>query len=105
MSVLGNFIKLVEGVPKRLHFIDHSFQQKTLMDPVLGRPKTLTSLSFLVDEEDGSATSKTFSVTSEKLAARLQPWLEARKYVSVNVTITQRGRGFLTDYEVAFAAR
>jgi len=103
--VLANYVKLTPDVPKLLHFIDHAITEKTIMDPLLKRPKTVRSLVFFVDEEDGAMVTKTFSIISEKLAARLWPYVEEKKYVNYNFRITQRGRGFLAEYEVEVIPR
>jgi hypothetical protein len=100
MSVLGNFIKLEVGKPKRLHFTRHEFVDKVIRDPLTGSAKTVRVLQFYVDYEDGQKVAKVFSVTSEKLAAALSPYLEGQRYTRLEFVITKKGEGFLTDYSV-----
>lgn len=98
--VLANYVELQPGVPKRLHFTSHGLVTRDLLDPLLGRPKPVTSLLFTVDREDGVAVAKTLSVTSEKLAASLEPYLEGERYQALEFVITKAGAGFLTRYTV-----
>jgi hypothetical protein len=100
MAVLGNFVRLEAGVAKRLHFVRHEFLDKVIRDPLTGAAKTVRVLQFYVDMEDGQKVSKIFSVTSEKLAAALRPYLEGGRYTQLEFKITKKGEGFLTDYSV-----
>jgi hypothetical protein len=101
MAVLGNYVRLEAGKPKRLHFVNHEFVDKVIRDPLTGVAKTVRVLQFYVDYEDGQKVSKVFSVTSEKLAAALSPYLEDRRYTRLEFTIIKSGSGFLTDYSVS----
>jgi len=100
MAVLGNFVRLEPGVPKRMHFMRHEFVDKVIRDPLTGVAKTVRVLQFYVDYEDGQKVAKVFSVTSEKLAASLSPYLADNRYTRLEFIITKRGEGFLTDYSV-----
>jgi hypothetical protein len=100
MAVLGNFVRLVAGVPKRMHFVRHEFVEKVIRDPLTGSAKTVRVLQFYVDYEDGQKVAKVFSVTSEKLAAALSPYLEGQRYAKLEFVITKKGEGFLTDYSL-----
>jgi hypothetical protein len=86
MSVLENFVKLEPGIRKVLHFYDHVIVTREIMDPVLGKPKPVRSL--------------TFSIIQEKLAAALSPYLPGKRYLDFNFAITKIGAGFTAEFEV-----
>ena len=100
MAVLGNYVRLEEGVTKRLHFYDHVFSEREIRDPVLGRPKRVRTLVFYVDEEDGRRVDKVFSVIQEKLAAALYPYLAGKRYTGFTFAITKIGTGFRAEFQV-----
>jgi len=100
MAVLGNFVQLVEGIPKRMRFTYHRIVQRTITDPTIRGPKMVNVLEFNVSEEDGQAVNKSYSVTSEKHAQQLAPFLDGRTYLGRLVTITMHGKGFLREYTV-----
>jgi len=105
MSVLGNYIKLEDGVRKRLHFRDHVFVDREIRDPVLGRMKTVRTLTMFVDEEDGVKCDKVLSVVQEKLAAALAPYLPGKRYVNFTFTILRQGTGFRSEFVVGVEPR
>lgn len=98
--VLMNYIALVPGVPKRMHFTDDYKIQRTIADKETGKPKTIDSLVFWVDEEDGEEVGKTFSILSQKLSAHMTPYLRDKGYLPYDFIITQIGEGFLKDWNV-----
>lgn len=98
--MLKNYVSLEPGVVKTLHFYDHAFMEKTIIDPILKRPKTVRSLVFFVDEEDGIKVDKTFSVIQEKLATLFAPYLEGKRYLGFKFRIRKIGAGFTADFEV-----
>jgi hypothetical protein len=100
MSVLGNYVKLVPEVWKWQHWTDHQIVEKTITDPVLKRTKTVRTLTFWVDREDGAKVDKTYSVTAEKLAVLLSPYLPDKGYRNYEMGIRMRGAGFQTTYEL-----
>jgi hypothetical protein len=75
-----NFVRLVPGVQKRLHFFDHAWESRVITDPTFKTPKTVRSLTFRVDFEDGLKVDKTFSVISSRLAGELESYLPDRRY-------------------------
>jgi len=93
--VIENWIKLVPGVPKRLHFVNHVVEVRRIMDPVLKAAKDVQGLIFAVDREDGRPVSKTFSVLSERLAGELAGWLEGRRYLAYEFTFIKDAPGFV----------
>ena len=105
MAVLGNFVSFEEGVPRRFHFAGHTMVDKVIRDPVLGIDKQLTTLNLIVDELDGERVTQVLSVTSENLAAQLQPWTSGQRYLTNDFVITKRGAGFQTRYSVEVAPR
>lgn len=103
--VLQNFIVLQEGIAAVMHFADHELAERDIVDPLTRREKVITILEFTVDRLGGEAVNTVFSVTSEKLAQGLQPWLEGKRYRDFTFIITRRGRGFRTEYEIQTSAR
>ena len=100
MAVLENYVKLISGIPKRLHFKDHAFTTRRIRDPVSGFVKSVQVLEFLVDWEDGAPVEKIFSVIQAKLAAHFQPYLEGKRYRDYLFTITKIGEGFTAEFRV-----
>lgn len=98
--MLDNYVRLVPGVPKRLHFTQGQVVEKEITDPALGRGKRLRALELAVDREDGLPTSKSFSVVSEKLAQSLAPYLDGGRLPIYDFTITQYGSGYTRTYTV-----
>lgn len=99
-NLLMNYIQLVPGVPTRMHFTDDYLVQRTIADRETGKPKTITSLVFWVDELNGEACARTFSVLSEKLSAQLEPFRKDKVYTHYDLIITQMGDGFLKDWNI-----
>ncbi len=98
--VLRNFITLERDSPALLHFASVARERREITDPNTGQPKTLTVLAFQVDELNGVPVEATFSVTSEKLAQTLEPWISAGSFRRVNFRITLTGSGFGREYTV-----
>ena len=103
--VLDNFVRLEEGVPRRLHIVDHAIVTREIRDTLTGWQKPTTVLELRIDEEDGRPAAKVLSVTAEKLAAQLQPYLAGNLYRAHTFTITRRGSGFGTSYMVQVEPR
>ena len=101
MPILGNYVTFVDGVPKALHATRWALVSKSLTDPLTGAAKTIQVLEFVVDREDGEIVSKTWSVTSEKLAQTLQPFLAGGMYLSIEFVITANGQGFTRRWSVS----
>lgn len=99
-QILQNYIALVAGQPKRLHFKNHAVVPKRIKDPLTSLEKEVQSLVFEVDEEDGVKVVKTFSTLAQKLAALLAPYLPSRTYLNYDFVITKRGQDFVTEYTV-----
>ena len=98
--VLDNYVKLVPGVPKRLHFTAWTIASKEITDRNTGLPTTRRSLILNVDREDGQPVSKTFSTLAEKLATLLMPDLESSVYTQFVYEIVQVGAAYQTRYQV-----
>lgn len=104
-SLLSNYIRLVPGVPTRMHFTDDYWIDRTIADRETGKPKKIHSLVFWVDEVNGEFDSRTFSILSEKLAAHVTPYLPDKEYTRYDFIITQIGDGFLKDWNVQLIRR
>ena len=100
MAGLDNFVRLMEGIPKRLHFKDHTYATRRIRDPITGWEKTVRTLEFLVDYEDGVPVEKVFSVIQSKLEAALRPYLEGKRYRDYLFVITKIGSGFTSEFRV-----
>lgn len=98
--MLMNYVALAPGVPTRMHFTDDYFVDRTIADRETGKPKAIRSLVFWVDELEGVAAARTFSVLSQKLAAHFEPFLKNKGYIKYDFIITQIGDGFLKDWNV-----
>ena len=98
--VLKNYIELQPGVPATMHFTDHAFDAKEIRDPRTGLVKSLNTLVFSVDRLNGVAVGALYSVTADKLAKQLAPYLANRAYRGFLFTITKLGTEYLTSYEV-----
>lgn len=104
-NLLMNYIALAPGLPTRMHFTDHYFIEREIADKETGKPKTIHSLVFWVDELDGEDCAKTFSILSQKLAAHVTPYLPNKEYTLYDFIITQIGKGFLADWNVQLIRR
>lgn len=98
--MLENYVELISGKPVMLHFTDHDIIVKELRDSITGKPKRVKSLVFEVDEVDGAADVRTFSIVQQKLASQFLPFLDDRSYTKYRFVITRIGEGFLADFQV-----
>jgi len=97
-NLLMNYVALVPGVPTRMHFTDHYYIERVIADRETGKPKTIKSLVFWLDELNGEDCARTFSILSQKLAAHVEPFLPDKEYTRYDFVITQIGEGFLKDW-------
>lgn len=104
-NLLANYVRLEPGMPTRMHFTDDYKIERTIADRESGKPKTIKSLVFYVDELDGESASRTFSILSQKLAAHFEPFLPDKRYHGYDFIITQMGEGFLKDWNVQVIRR
>jgi len=88
-SPISSWIQLRPGVPQKLHFVSHAHVSKLIRDPILGVDKTVPSIVFLVDFQNGKRVEKNFSVVSQRLAAELSPYLVGRKYEDLLLTVVK----------------
>ena len=98
--MLMNYIALVPGVPTRMHFTDDYIVERTIMEKESGKPKTVKSLVFWVDELNGEPAARTLSVMSQKLLAPLEPFRKGKEYTRYDFIITKMGDAFFTDWNV-----
>ena len=103
--VLRNFVVLENESPALLHFNSVTRERRTITERTTGDEKEIFVLVFGVDELNGSRVQAIFSVTSEKLAQTLQPWLHGGRYKTVDFVITRSGSGFGTVYQVQTRSR
>jgi len=92
-AVPENWVVLKPGVPVKLHFKAAKPVSRVITDPVFGVAKTVSSLMFLVDEEDGRPVEKSFSVVSQKLAEELSGYLEGERYKAYRFTFIKDAPG------------
>ena len=98
--VLKNYVELQDGVPARMHFINHAIVTKEVTDPLTGLPSDKRSLVLSVDRLNGEVVLTTFSTLADTLAVQLMPYTEGRRYIGLEFTITKHGHGFRTRYSV-----
>lgn len=97
---LQNYVKLIPGVPARMHFTGHAYASNQIRDPKTGLIKTLNTLVFSVDQLNGEPVDTVYSVTSDKLMQHLEPHLPDNAYRGLLFSITRLGAEYLTSYEV-----
>lgn len=100
MSVLGNYIDLIAGVPKLLKISRYYMDVIDMKDPESKEIKPVNRLVCIVTREDGKDVSKTFSITSEKLAQMIMPGLKKDLYKEKEVRLIMTGRGYLREYSM-----
>jgi len=98
--VLGNYVKLAPGVPKRLVLTDPTVEEVTIKDPKTGKTKIIRRLRFTVLEEDGVPVTKYFTTPSEKLAQMLLAVWDKRAADRICVIVTEFGQELAKDFEV-----
>lgn len=99
------YIKLIAGKPKNLNLVSviqtkENISTKDKQGNVIDE-KIVPALKFKVNEEDGKAVDKEFSVTSKILARQLKPIIE--KGLPRKLTITRFGASYDTEYEIKLA--
>ena len=92
-SPIQNWVKLAPTVPTRLHFTAYAIVNTPITDPTTKFTKTVQSLQFQVDKQDGAPVSKTFSILSERLAAEFNPYLADNQYTRFEFVIVKDGPG------------
>jgi hypothetical protein len=97
---LGNWVMFDEGVPERLHFLNHYLEDVPITDRSTGLPSTRRRLVLDVDRHNGRKANAKLSVLAEGFFAQLEPYLEGNAYRDYDFVITQTGRDFLTKYSV-----
>lgn len=90
---IANFVILVPGVEKILHFSDHRIESRVITDPYTKQPKKVESLLFTVDTEDGRAVSRSYSILSQKHAAEFSGYLEGLRYRDYVFTVVKDAPG------------
>ncbi len=98
--VLGNYITLVQGVPKRIHITAWHFEARDITDRVTGLPTKRNALVMEVDLEDGQPVIKQFSTLADKLATFLMPDLESGVFPLFDYEVVQVGTAFQTRFQV-----
>ena len=104
-NLLMQYIRLDPGMPTRMHFTDHYYIDREILERESGKPKTIKTLVFWVDELNGEDAARTFSILSQKLAAHFDPFLKDKGYVPYDFIVTQIGDGFLKDWNVQVIRR
>jgi len=88
-----NWVMLKPGVPVRMHFIDHVAVPREITDPYFGVPRTVQSLVFRVDRQDGVEVERAFSILSDKLKNDLSGYLVDKRYRGYEFIIVKPGPG------------
>lgn len=93
MAELENWVILRPGVPVKLHFRANKIAERIITDATFGVPRSVRSMLFLVDEEDGRPVDKAFSVLSQRLMDELAGYLEGERYLRYTFTIVKDAPG------------
>ena len=91
--VVENWVVLKPGVPVTLHFRAHKIVDRVITNHIFEVARTVKSLMFLVDEEDGRPVDKTFSVVSQKLADEFSGYLEGDRYKAYDFVVVKDAPG------------
>lgn len=86
---LGNWVKLVPNVEVRLHFREYRITDREITDPFWNVKRTVKSLLFLVDKENGEPVDKMFSIISETLSDEFEPYLEDGSFRNYEWTLVK----------------
>ena len=86
---LENWVKIEPGTSTRLHLVDHRMVERTITDPLWGVEKTVRTLMFRVDKQDGKPVEKSLSVLSDRLLQDLSPYLEGRAYAAYDWVVSK----------------
>ena len=97
---LGNYVKLLNETPERMHFSDHGYEKRTVSDGATGRLGVKHVLVMVVDRLNGQPVDTTLSTLAENLAAQLEAYVKDRSYLNYEFTITQHGEGFMRKWTV-----
>jgi len=100
MSVLGNYIDLKPGEPKKLKISRYYKDVIDMKDPESKEIKPVNRLVCIIIREDGKEVNKTFSITSEKLAQMIYPGLQKDMHLDKEVRIIQTGKGYLKEFSL-----
>ncbi len=98
--VLENIIRLVDGVPVKVHLADHNIEKRTITEPVTGNPAIRNVLVFEVDRFNDREVSARLSTMADGLAEKFTPYLPDKSYRNYNWIIIQSGEGFRRRWEV-----
>ena len=99
-NLLMNYIKLVPGVPTRMHFSDDYNVERDIYDKESGKMKRISSFVFWCDTLGGEPCARTFSILSQKLHAHFEPFLKDKEYTKYEFIVTEIGDGFVKDWIV-----
>ena len=109
---LQNVVTFVSGIPERLHFTDHAYEQVTITDPLTGRLAPRNRLVMSVDEVNGSKTDSRglpviarLSILAEGLVNKIEPYLPNKSYQNYDFVITQTGTGYQSKYSMQVIPR
>lgn len=109
---LQNYVIFQSGVPERLHFTDHAYEQIIVTDRVTGKNQPRNRLLMTVDEINGSKTDSNglpiiarLSAIAAGLADKIEPYLAGKAYQNYDFVITQTGTDFQTRYSIQVIPR
>jgi hypothetical protein len=103
--VLGNYVKLEPGIPKRLHLTSYVETNREITDPETKLTKTIHVWAFRCDQEDGVPVNKEFSVSADALAVQLQPMLPNNAFANWILEVTKVGSGRRAEFPIRWIAR
>ena len=92
---LENWVKLPVGKVVCMRFTDYRVATRQITDPYFGTPRMVEGLVFRVNMVDGKPVDKSYSVTSEKLADELKPYLEDGSFRDYEWCLVKDAAGFV----------
>ena len=94
VDILENWVKLVPGIEKKLRFSGGSKQARQITDATTKVQKNVNTLVLRVTMEDGQTVQKDFSITSERLAGEMSPYLDPAKLTAFEFTFLKGSVAF-----------
>ena len=98
--VMQNYLELAAEKPTRLHFTEHAWVDRAIIDPETRFAKKVRTLVLMCDRCNNGPVSAPFSILAKDLQDKLAPYLDGNRYRGVDFIITRHGSGFQTRFEV-----
>jgi len=97
----ANYVTLVPGVPKRLHFNAYAWADTVQNDPLLKLALSKRKLVFVVDQEDGAKVSKTYSTLRGKEWSFWEPFLGDGSFKNFTWELVYSRQDFASEVRIS----